>query len=307
MSPSVQCPSCATVYPIRPEILGRTVKCRCGTVFTIAAQAPPPPVASAPVLSSLPELAAPVQSPLGPQFVLRRRRRRTNWFKWVATGTGAAAVIGMVVGLVFWLTRERRGPSASDQRSPQRVFEAQWYLDVQDKHPRPFVVEAEVKAKEGQVLSSPEAAARMKAQAEEFGRALLGGDAQRVVGLTYPAVVKKMGGRDAALRIIGNGLTAMKGQGLQFGAMTYTEPSEIVEAKGKTYGYVSYQIPLTDSDGLRAVNSASLVGVSEDGGRNWTFLDMSTPAGQPAMFHELLPDFPSNLNVPPYVRPAWTR
>lgn len=145
--------------------------------------------------------------------------------------------------------------------------------------------------------TSPEDAAikkTAKAQAEEIQTALVKGDFGKVADLTHPQVVKMLGGKDKMLAVMAESLTAMKEAGLEFKDLKIADPSDLVKAGKEMYIVVPHSLEMTGR-GKRLAVKGALVGVSEDGGKTWVFVDANV--GRETI-KKVLPGLPDSLSIP---------
>jgi hypothetical protein len=115
--------------------------------------------------------------------------------------------------------------------------------------------------------------ALVKAKVEECNAALFQGDYEKLIDLTYPGLVEWMGGRQAMLETMENSMKEIKGAGFSFDSSRVEEPTRIVKTKRRTYAVVPYQFVMKAPIG-RFLQRSTMLGVSEDKGKSWTFVDV---------------------------------
>src|SRR2546425_674690 len=84
-------------------------------------------------------------------------------------------------------------------------------------------------------LDRERAITSLKSQAEEVRRAILQEDHQRMADVTHPMLIEKFGGRTKFVQLLDSMAAEMKGQGFRFKEITFSEPSELVEASREVY------------------------------------------------------------------------
>lgn len=112
----------------------------------------------------------------------------------------------------------------------------------------------------------------VKALAEEAGRAFVVGDFKRLVELTYPKVVENVGGREKMVAMLERDTREAKGQGFEMVSYVVGEPREPVRGGSQLFVIVPTELKMKATDGVWASKSY-LVGISDDDGKNWTFID----------------------------------
>ncbi len=147
----------------------------------------------------------------------------------------------------------------------------------------------------------------LTSQAEEVGQAMLAGDHAKMAQLTHAALVDKLGGRDNFIRQLEMITTDMKDRGFQFKAVTFSEPSDLVESSGKLYAVVPFKLELVAPGVTRGSQTSFLIGVSSDGGAGWRFVDGSGVAGDRSKLESILPEFPPELRLPAKQAPVFEK
>ena len=156
----------------------------------------------------------------------------------------------------------------------------------------------------GAAASSGEAVrGRLRAQAEELGRALAGGDFGKVADLTHPSVVEMAGGKAHLAEDMEQGLEEMRAEGAKYEAVSVGEPGQVVGgAQGQLFAVVPTVIRIATPRGVAASRSFFL-GVSEDGGGRWTFVE-GTDIEDENDLKSLFPSAPDGLDLPAQTPPV---
>jgi hypothetical protein len=138
-----------------------------------------------------------------------------------------------------------------------------------------------------------------KAGVQELNDALIKEDFGKVVDLTYPKLVEKMGGRDKMIATLKAGTAQMKSTGFTFNAVKVDEPGEIVSADHQQFLVVPFLLEMKSPAG-RMQQKTSVIGISEDGGRSWKYLNGEFPREQ---IKQILPNLPDKLQLPAPQKP----
>jgi hypothetical protein len=135
----------------------------------------------------------------------------------------------------------------------------------------------------------------MKAQAEELGQAIVANDHERIVDGTHPKIIEKAGGRDQMIALLEFNAQQMKSNGSTIQSVSFDTPADLAEGGAELFGIIRYSLVMTVR-GRQANQRFFLIGVSEDGGRIWKFVD----GGQAdlAKVRKLFPNFPGQLRLP---------
>jgi hypothetical protein len=134
------------------------------------------------------------------------------------------------------------------------------------------------------------AAQSAEVQAKEVVGCFLSGDYRTMAKLTLPIIVEGMGGVDAMARTVSDGMKrGPKIVNATVGGAT------IHRRRPTTYAIVPFKLEVEDTNG-RTARDSYLLGVSNDGGSAWRFVD---GAGlTPAKLKRVLPDFPEGVTLP---------
>ncbi len=142
-----------------------------------------------------------------------------------------------------------------------------------------------------------EAAARqLQTQAEVCGRAFIEGDFERLADCTVPKLVELMGGREKMIEAVRKDVEEMKAEGFEPLSSKHSAPTQVVRVGSRTYAVIPLKFRMRSSKEVH-VSDSFLIGVSGDGGQNWTFL--SADSTDEARMKVLLPDVVGKLKLPP--------
>lgn len=138
--------------------------------------------------------------------------------------------------------------------------------------------------------------ASLREQANEMGEAFVAGDFGRVADATLPALVERQGGRDKLIATFEREVGGARNQNIEFESFVAGEPTQVIEAGGKHYAVVPTTLRIKTPRGT-AKGESFLIAASEDGGRNWKFVDGSGATDE-RMLRALLPDAADKLTLP---------
>lgn len=136
----------------------------------------------------------------------------------------------------------------------------------------------------------------VKAKAEELSKAFTTGDYERFAALTHPAVVAMTGGKEAMVAMVKKDMEGMRADGFVVESFTAGEPARIVRGGLQLYAVVPTKMRMKTPQGVY-VSRSFFLGVSEDGGKSWTFVG-GTGATSKAELKTLLPYLPDDLELP---------
>lgn len=140
--------------------------------------------------------------------------------------------------------------------------------------------------------------------AQALATATKKGDVAGLLEGTYPKAVAIMGGKDAAEKAIRSAMEDLGKKGVTITKAECSEPKEIQKVDGKWYAVVPMVVEMQVPNGL-ATSPSYLLGVSEDGGKVWKFIDgsgLKNARGREAM----LPGIHEKLKLPANQPPKFT-
>jgi hypothetical protein len=138
--------------------------------------------------------------------------------------------------------------------------------------------------------------ARVKKKAEEVCQAVVKGDYAKLVDLTYPKVVKLMGGRDKMIAAVTESIKKLKDEGFVIQSVKVGEPSEFLSEAKNTFSIVSTTMEMKSPDG-KIIAKSYLLGISPDDGKTWTFVD-GNGLDTEEKRDKVLPKLPDKLKLP---------
>lgn len=112
----------------------------------------------------------------------------------------------------------------------------------------------------------------LKQQAQELTDAMVNGNFARAADLTYPKLISLMGGRAKYIATVERAMKETLADKYQLSSVVAGEPHDIIKVKRDYYAIVPTKIRIQVPEGV-LVGVGFMVGVSTDGGQNWTFVD----------------------------------
>jgi hypothetical protein len=140
----------------------------------------------------------------------------------------------------------------------------------------------------------------LTARAQELTEALGRKDYEKVIDLTYPKVVEVGGGREKLLAAMTEEVKSMESEGVEIISSNASAPSQIVHDGDGIFAVVPVTSKVKAQEGTFQTEG-SLIGISTDGGQNWTFVDAS--GKDLTELKKVLPNL-DKLNLPPDKAPV---
>lgn len=142
---------------------------------------------------------------------------------------------------------------------------------------------------------------KLKSTAELLAKATVASDFKTVVKYTYPKVVKAMGGPDKIIAVMNKGFQDMKSQGAAFKDAIIGEPGQILTGRTEFYSVVPLKL-IMESNGEKFYTTSSLLAISADKGKNWTFIDAGNMTK--AQLKQFFPEVYTKLIIPKLTEPV---
>jgi hypothetical protein len=115
-------------------------------------------------------------------------------------------------------------------------------------------------------------ATTIKASAMEMGNALAQKNSKKFIDYQHPVMIKLAGGEEQLRTISDSALKIFEQLGGRVSKINYGNPSEIVSHKKVLQSVIPQTLTLTSFIANIEIVS-SLIAISEDGGKNWRFID----------------------------------
>lgn len=138
-------------------------------------------------------------------------------------------------------------------------------------------------------------AATIKREAESCAKAHLAYDYDGIVKYTHPRVLALMGGKEAMVGLLKRGTAQLRAQGVELADATIGTPDE----PRKIGAWLTCLVPqhlVMKASGSHILHDSVLLGISEDEGKNWVFLDLG-PVSE-ARFAQLFPELQGKISLP---------
>ena len=139
------------------------------------------------------------------------------------------------------------------------------------------------------------------AQAQEVNDAFRRRDFARMLDMTYSKVVEAAGGRERMLESFTKEMKEMEAEGVTVLSSTAGAPTQIIHISGSVYAVLPTTLKVKARDGIFQTEG-SMIGISSDGGKNWTFIDAG--GKDQKELRRILPDAVDKLNLPPEKQPV---
>jgi hypothetical protein len=140
----------------------------------------------------------------------------------------------------------------------------------------------------------------LTAQAKQLEEALGRKDYGKVIDLTYPKVIEVAGGREKMLAETTKEVQSMEAEGVVIISSSCGTPTQFVSDAGGIYAVIPVVSKVKATDGIFQTEGC-LIGISMDGGQNWTFVD-ATGKDQKEL-KQVLPNL-DKFNLPPEKAPV---
>lgn len=126
-------------------------------------------------------------------------------------------------------------------------------------------------------------------------KAMIAGDYKTLVNYMYPKAVQMGGGKEKMIALVTNGMQQMKTQGITFESVKVDAPGKFYKAGTEIHCLLPETIIL-QLPNARIASHSSMLGISSDGGKSWSFLDMNNSSA--AQVKQILPNFNPDLQIP---------
>jgi hypothetical protein len=135
----------------------------------------------------------------------------------------------------------------------------------------------------------------VKNQANMVAKAMIAGDYKTLVNHMYPKAVQMGGGKEKMIALVNTGIEQMKSQGVTFESVKVDAPDKFYKAGTEIHCLLPETIILKLPN-ARIASHSSMLGISSDGGKSWSFLDMNNSSA--ARVKQLIPNFNPALQIP---------
>jgi hypothetical protein len=135
----------------------------------------------------------------------------------------------------------------------------------------------------------------VKDQATKMGQALIRGDYKTFVHYTYPGIVKMAGGPDQLATQLSTVMSQMKSGGVVVTGVRFGAVSKVITSGKELQCTLEQHTAMNVPDG-KIINTTTLICLSEDGGKTWTFVDTSNK--DMATIRKVLPGLSNEIVIP---------
>ena len=133
---------------------------------------------------------------------------------------------------------------------------------------------------------------KLKAQVEEFNRAIVNKDFNKMIDWTHPKYIDQFGGREKTLAVMKTGVEDYKSQGIEVISLDTGQPGEVVQIKDQLFSIVT-DTSTMKAPGGKLVGEITVIAVSTDGA-NWKFISGLNQE----RFNALFPDAAEQILIP---------
>jgi hypothetical protein len=146
-----------------------------------------------------------------------------------------------------------------------------------------------------------DAAQNLKIQAVKMASAFMNGNYQVFTNYTCPLVVKSMGGEAKMADVLKKTASNMKMHGMIVSKITFDEPSTIIKSGNEFQSTLAQRTEIKLARG-RIVTTSTLIAISNDNGKDWTFIDTSNK--DMATLRKALPNLSPSIVIAPTQAPV---
>jgi hypothetical protein len=149
---------------------------------------------------------------------------------------------------------------------------------------------------------APKSYPNARIQANQLNDAMLAGDYAKAADLTNPKLIQLIGGRAKYLTVLKNGMSETQSESFRIISSVSDDATDVIEVGSHVYAIVPTTMKIKVVEGI-LVGQSSMIGVSNDRGENWTFVDAGG-GFTPAQLKTLFPDVANRLKIPERKRPV---
>lgn len=134
----------------------------------------------------------------------------------------------------------------------------------------------------------------LAAYGKKMADAATNGNNAKLLDMMYAPVIDKAGGRDKLLAAMGARQRQLQDKGISIKSTTLGKADKIYTVGKTMYAVLPEAIVLTVPRGTKK-STGCLVGISQDKGKTWSFLDGK---GGEDLIRDFLPDLPADVKIP---------
>lgn len=124
----------------------------------------------------------------------------------------------------------------------------------------------------------------------------LAGDFENFANYTYPKIIEMMGGKSNMVKATKKGMAKMKNDGFTFTDLNFKNPSKFLK-KGNELQCSLTQVIVMKTPRGKIESEYTLIGISNDDGQNWTFIDTSGKEKEAML--KFFPNLHSEIKIKP--------
>jgi hypothetical protein len=137
--------------------------------------------------------------------------------------------------------------------------------------------------------------ALVRQRASVLAQAMLKSDYSTIIDNTYPKAIQLAGGKEKMIEYINKFAGQMKEIGMSFDEISMGTPGKFYRTGNEIYCLVPENITFKTQQG-RILSHSSLLGISQDNGKSWTFLDINNSSR--ANLKLIIPNINPGLEIP---------
>lgn len=138
-------------------------------------------------------------------------------------------------------------------------------------------------------------AENIKAEAEKMSSAFLKEDFSTVADYTSPVILTLIGGKERMIEGLKKSVGEMKLQGMSFQAISFDDPSGVVEYNKELQATIAQKTEIRYAGG-KLTSTSVLIAISGDNGKSWKFIDISDK--DTATIRKSIPNLSPSLYIP---------
>lgn len=139
-------------------------------------------------------------------------------------------------------------------------------------------------------------------QAEKMGKFFLEGDYASFVLYNNPAIIDMMGGKQKMAEILQEQIMGMKDDSVSVINISFEKPMQFCTVNNIMQCTVGQILELQVPKG-KMISKTTLIGVSKDNGKNWTFADVA--GKDPELIKKILPSVCASIIIPEKPQPVF--
>jgi hypothetical protein len=144
-------------------------------------------------------------------------------------------------------------------------------------------------------FAASEASKKVSAEAQTCADALIKAEYETFARYTHPKVVEMMGGKEKMIELLRAGVDQMKEKGIKFADMTAGEAEEPRVVGDLVISIVPQTLVMKSPD-MKIIQESSLLGISSDKGKTWSFIELGTITQE--QFNTVFPDLADHVKIP---------